>query len=161
MGDNMGLGTDITMGLLLTAANVVLLSVLVTAEEVYAQTTTPPEGAEESTTSTTVFGTPPTQSISPSAQQIINNAKAECEAAYFFQPRCVELAYESPTTVVLRGLVIMFGGHPEGETQFFYSNPFLWKAVDAFKAQGYEITDVEVSVLGKSANSEFNVIMSK
>jgi hypothetical protein len=150
-----GLGTGI---LLLGLYTALLLSVLVT--EVYAQTT-PEEEAEESS-STMVFGPPPTQLISPSSQQIINNAKAECEAAHFFQPRCVELAYESPTTIVLRGLVILFGGHPEGETQSFYSNPFLWKAVDAFKAQGYVITDVEITVLGsRSTNSEFNVIMSK
>src|ERR671918_321759 len=140
----MGLGTDIALLGLLIAVVVVLPSVLVT--EVYAQTTTPQEAEEESTT-TTVFSTPPTQLISPSAQQIINNAKAECVAAYFFQPRCVELAYESPTTVVVRGLVIIFGGHPEPESQTFYSNPFLWKAVDAFKAQGYTNIDVEITVL--------------
>jgi hypothetical protein len=147
----MGLGTGILLGLY----TAMLLSVLVT--EVYAQTT--PQG-EESTT--TVFSTPPTQLINPSAQQIISNAKAECEAAHFFQPRCVELAYESSTTVVVRGLVLIFGGHPDAETQAFYSNPFLWNAVDAFKVQGYTITDVEITVLGsKSTHSEFNVIMSK
>jgi hypothetical protein len=75
----------------------------------------------------------------------------------------VELVYESPATVVVKGLALIFGGHPEGETQAFYSNPFLWgAAVDAFKAQGYRITDVEVTVLGsRSTNTEFNVIMSK
>jgi hypothetical protein len=111
--------------------------------------------------------------FSPQAQQIINDAKAECEAAYFFQPRCVELVYESPETVVLRGLVLIFGGEnpstttaqeeqEERQAGAFYSNPFLWKTVDEFKAQGYIITDVEVTVLGnKSTNSEFNVIMSK
>ena len=158
----MGLETNnnIVLGLVTAVVVVMLLSLLVAEEEeeVYAQTTTMPE--EESTT--TVFSAPPTQLVSPSAQQIINNAKAECEAAHFFQPRCVEVAYESPTTVVVRGLVVIFGGHPEGETQAFYSNPFLWKAVDAFKAQGYNITDVEITVLGsRSTNTEFNVIMSK
>ncbi len=126
----------------------------------YAQTTTMPQ--EEESTTTTEFSTPPTQLISPSAQQIINNAKTECEAARFFQPRCVELIYESPTTIVVRGLVLILGGSPEPESQALYSNSFLWKAVDAFKAQGYRITDVEVTVLGnRSTNSEFNVIMSK
>jgi hypothetical protein len=113
---------------------------------------------EESTTSATTQLTTP----SATAQQIINNSKAECEAAQFFQPRCVNLIYESPTTVVLRGLVILLGGSPESESQVFYSNPFLWKAVDALKAQGYRIIDIEITVLGnKSTNSEFNVIMSK
>src|SRR5919106_2037116 len=131
----------------------VLVVLVIPTAFIYAQTTTTTT-EEETTTSA------PTQLITPSAaaQQIINNAKAECEQAQFFQPRCVELVYESPTTVVLKGLVIMFGGSTESESQAFYSNPFLWNAVDAFKAQGYSITDVEVTVLGdKSTNSEFNV----
>ena len=133
----------------------IVVSVMPTAF-VYAQTTTTPE--EETTTSA------PTQLITPSAaaQQIINNTKAECEQAQFFQPRCVQLVYESPTTVVLTGLVIIFGGSAESESQAFHPNSFLWNAVDAFKAQGYSITDVEITVLGnRSTNSEFNVIMSK
>ena len=135
----------------------IVVSVMPTAF-VYAQTTTTtPE--EETTTSA-----PPTQLITPSAaaQQIINNTKAECEQAQFFQPRCVNLVYESPTTVWLTGLVIIFGGSAESESQAFHPNTFLWNAVDAFKAQGYRITDIEITVLGnRSTNSEFNVIMSK
>jgi hypothetical protein len=134
---------------------IVVIAVMPTAF-VYAQTVT--------TTEEELTGRAISQLITPStiAQQIINNTKAECEAAQFFQPRCVNLVYESPTTVVLKGLVIIFGGSPESESQAFYSNPFLWNAVDAFKAQGYRITDIEVTVLGETgANSEFNVIMSK
>jgi hypothetical protein len=137
---------------------IAIVSVMPTAF-VYAQTTTTTTPEEESTTASA-----PTELITPSAtaQQIMNNAKAECEAAQFFQPRCVDLVYESPTTVVLTGLVIIFGGSPENESQAFHPNPFLWNAVDAFKAQGYIITDIEITVLGnKSTNSEFNVIMSK
>ncbi len=160
----MGLGTtDLIMGLL-TA--VVLLSAIIT-EVAYGQTT--PQQQEESTTTTTTTTNTTASSVprelitpSPSAQQIINNSKAECEAAWFPQPRCVELLYESPATVVVRGLVLLFGGSPEDESRAFYSNPFLWKAVDDFKALGYRITDVEVTVLGnRNANAEFNVIMSK
>jgi hypothetical protein len=136
-------------------AIVVVVSVMPTAF-VYAQTTTMTE--EELT------GNATTQLITPSAtaQQIINTTKAECEAANFFQPRCVNLVYESPTTVVVKGLVVIFGGSPETESRAFHPNPFLWKTVDAFKAQGYIITDIEVTVLGnESTNSEFIVIMSK
>ena len=161
----MGLGTtDLIMGLL-TA--VVLLSAII-AEVAYGQTTPQQQEEESTTTTTTTTNTTafsaPRELItpSPSAQQIINASKAECEAAGFPQLRCVELVYESPTTVVVRGLVLMLGGSPEDESRAFYSNPFLWKAVDAFKAQGYRITDVEITLLGsKSTNSEFNVIMSK
>jgi hypothetical protein len=141
---------------------IVVVAVMPTAF-VYAQTTTTPE-EEESTATTTATIAPSIELVTPSAaaQQIINNSKAECEAAHFFQPRCVELVYESPATVVVKGLVLLFGGSPESESQAFYSNSFLWKTVDAFKAQGYRITDIEVTVLGRtSTNSEFNVIMSK
>jgi hypothetical protein len=150
--------TEIIMGLLLMA---VLLSAIIT-EVAYGQTT-PQEEESTTMTNTTAFSAP-RQLItpSPSAQQIINNTKAECEEAQFFQPKCVELVYESPATVVVKGLVLIFGGSPERESRAFYSNPFLWKAVDAFKAQGYRITDVEETVLGnRSANAEYNVIMSK
>ena len=131
----------------------IVVSVMPTAF-VYAQTTT--TTPEEETTTTSA----PTQLITPSAaaQQIINNAKAECEQAQFFQSRCVDLVYESPATVVVKGLVFLF----ESESQAFHPNTFLWNAVDAFKAQGYIITDIEITLLGnRTTNSEFNVIMSK
>jgi hypothetical protein len=112
------------------------------------------------TTSTTT--TAPIQLVTPSAaaQQIINNTKAECEQAQFRQARCVILVYESPTTVVLNGLIKIFGG--SAETPRLYPNPFLWNAVDGFKAQGYTITTIEMNVVGnKSSDNEFHVIMSK
>jgi hypothetical protein len=150
----MKIGVTTMMRMVVTVIAIVV-SVMPTAF-VYAQTTT--------TTEEELTGSAITQLITPSAaaQQIMNDTKAECEQAQFFQQRCVNLVYESPTTVVLKGLVVIFGGSPESESQAFYSNPFLWKAVDAFKAQGYRITDIEVTVLGnKNTNSEFNVIMSK
>ena len=139
---------------------------------VYAQTTT--AGTNATTTNATTTNATTTnatttnatkaliQLITPSAaaQQIINNTKAECEQAQFLQPRCVVLVYESPTTVVVNGLVSIFGGVPG--SRGFYPNPFIWKAVDGFKAQGYTITDIVVTMGGnRSSDSEFNVIMSK
>jgi hypothetical protein len=74
--------------------------------------------------------------------------------------RCVVLVYESPTTVVLNGLVKIFGG--SAGTPRLYPNPFLWNAVDDFKAQGYTISTIEMNVVSnKSNDNEFNVIMSK
>ncbi len=122
---------------------------------VYAQTTTT-TSQEEPTTSAS------TQSVTPSAaaQQIINNTQVECEQAQFLQPRCVNLIYESPTTVVLNGLVKIFGGSAESPRS--YQNPFLWNAVDGFKAQGYTITSIEMNLAGnRSSDNEFHVIMSK
>ena len=146
----------------LMAILIAMVAVLPSTSFVYAQTTTttttPPEGLNANTTTTSA----PTQLVplSATAQQIINNTKAECEQAQFLQKKCVTLVYESPTTVVLRGLVSIFGGSPESKG--LYPNPFLWKAVDGFKAQGYAITDIEMIIGGnKSVDDEFNVIMSK
>jgi hypothetical protein len=122
---------------------------------VYAQTTTT-TSQEEPTTSAS------TQSVTPSAaaQQIINNTQVECEQAQFLQPRCVILVYESPTTVVLNGLISIFGGSPENRA--FHPNPFIWNAADDFKAQGYTITAVEMNTVSNNTrDNEFHVIMSK
>jgi hypothetical protein len=128
---------------------------------VYAQTTTSNTTAANTTGNATATSAP-IQLVTPSAaaEQIINNTKAECEQAQFPQARCVILVYESPTTVVLNGLISIFGGGPESRA--FHPNPFLWDAVDGFKAQGYTITAVEMSeVSNKSSDDEFHVIMSK
>jgi hypothetical protein len=127
---------------------------------VYAQTTTTTPEEEPTTTTTTTSA--PIQLVTPSAaaQQIINNTQAECEQAQFLQPRCVTLVYESPTTVVLSGLIKIFGGTAESPRN--YQNPFLWNAVDGFKAQGYTITAMEMIVVSnRSSDNEYHVIMSK
>jgi hypothetical protein len=128
---------------------------------VYAQTTTTtPE--EESTTTTTT--TAPIQLVTPSAaaQQIINNTQAECEQAQFLPTRCVILVYESPTTVVLKGGVSIFGGIPETDSRGVYPNHFLWIVVDGFKAQGYTITDIGMIGTGNmTITHDYHVIMSK
>jgi hypothetical protein len=143
---------------------IVIVAVLPTTF-VYAQTITTvptPEEQNSTATTTTTTTTAPIQSVTPSAtaQQIINNTKAECEQAQFSQGRCVILVYESPTTVVLKGLIAIYGGNPESRA--LHPNPFLWNAVDDFKAQGYTITDIEMNVVGnRSSDNEFHVIMSK
>ena len=118
--------------------------------------------ATPSNTTSTTTTTAPGQLVTPSAaaQQIINNTKVECEQAQFLQARCVVLVYESPTTVVLNGLIKIFGGSAESPRH--YPNPFLWNAVDDFKAQGYTISTIEMNVVSnRSSDNEFNVIMSK
>lgn len=140
---------------------IVIVAVLPTTF-VYAQTTTTSNTTTAANTTGNTITTAPIQSVTPSAaaQEIINNTKAECQQAQFRQARCVVLVYESPTTVVLNGLVKIFGGSTG--TPRLYPNPFLWNAVDDFKAQGYTITTIEMNVIGnKSSDNEFNVIMSK
>jgi peptidoglycan hydrolase CwlO-like protein len=93
---------------------IVIVAILPTTF-VYAQTiTTVPTPEEQNSTATTTTAAP-IQSVTPSAtaQQIINNTKAECEQAQMRQGRCVILIYESPTTVVLKGLMAIYGGNPE------------------------------------------------
>jgi hypothetical protein len=142
---------------------IVIVAVLPTTLA-YAQTTTSNTTTAANTTgnATTTTTTASIQSVTPSAaaQQIINNTQAECVQAQFRQVRCVVLVYESPTTVVLNGLVKIFGGSVG--TPRLYPNPFLWNAVDDFKAQGYTISTIEMNVVSnKSSDNEFNVIMSK
>jgi hypothetical protein len=150
---------DHSQKITISMATVIAIIVVLPTSFVYAQTTTTtttPE--EESMTNATIQSvTPP----SAAAQQIINNTKAECEQAQFMQRRCVVLVYESPTTVVLSGLVKIYGGGPE--SRGLYPNPFLWNAVDDFKAQGYTITTIGMNIVGgnKSNDNEFHVIMSK
>src|ERR671931_2179195 len=99
---------------------------------VYAQTTTTGGSANATTVTNATTGgsanatTAPIQLVTPSAaaQQIINSTKAQCEQARFLQARCVVLVYESPTTVVVKGLVSIFGGTPG--SRGLYPNPFVW-----------------------------------
>jgi hypothetical protein len=145
---------------------IVIVAVLPTTF-VYAQTTTTSNTTAANTTAANTTGnatttTAPIQLVTPSAaaQEIISNTKAECQQAQFRQAKCVVLVYESPTTVVLNGLVKIFGG--SAGTPRLYPNPFLWNAVDDFKAQGYTISTIEMNVVSnKSNDNEFDVIMSK
>ncbi|MGH9927230.1 MAG: hypothetical protein ACRD5B_17835, partial [Nitrososphaeraceae archaeon] len=154
---------DITMKkTTISLLTVIAIVAVLPTSFVYAQTTTTatPEGEEPTTTTTTTSA--PTQLVTPSAaaQQIINNTQAECKQAEFLQPRCVNLVYESPTTVVLSGLIKIFGGTVESPRN--YQNPFLWNAVDDFKAQGYTITAIEMNVVSnRTSDNEYHVIMSK
>lgn len=123
--------------------------------------TATPSNITSPTTTTTTTSTP-IQLVTPSAaaQQIINNTQAECVQAQFLPRECVNLDYESPTTVVLNGRVSILGGSAESARQ--YPNSFLWNAVDDFKAQGYTITDMEMGRAGNATSPNiFRVIMSK
>ena len=69
---------------------------------------------------------------------------------------CVSIVYESPTTIVLNGelLIVQTGGYTD--------NPFFWQAVDGFKAQGFTIDTVAVTGQGSRGNPhELFVVMSK
>jgi hypothetical protein len=129
---------------------------------VYAQTTTTTAANNTIGNATTTTSGPIQRLVTPSevAQQIMNNTRAECAQAQFRPGACVSLVYESPTTVVMNGNAIIFGG--SAEKKALYPNPFLWKAVDGFKAQGYTITTILMSGAGNDSNRDvFRVILSK
>ncbi len=79
----------------------------------------------------------------------------ELQAA-LVETSCLFLVYESATTVVLNGdLIIPSAG-------LNINNPFIWQAVDEFKVQGYRVDSVIVSGQGSQANPhELYVVMSK
>ena len=99
------------------------------------------------------------------ALQIINSVRQECEAANFIGSACVSLEYESPSTVVLNGdkLILdttglLTGGGSGGN----WPNPYIWKAVDGFKALGYSLTFTELGGQGSRGNPhDYVLVMSK
>jgi hypothetical protein len=149
---NIGAGVYIIITLMLLGGGFALISPSTV-------TATPSNTTSTTTTTTTSAPTQLTTPPSAAAQQIINNTQAECEQAQFFPRECVILVYESPTTVVLNGKAVIFGGT---ESPRNYPNPFIWTAVDGFKAQGYTITGIGIGQVGNKTNPNvIDVIMSK
>lgn len=115
-----------------------------------------------------------TGTISPTAQQIIDAVKAECAKTIEVSPylqtdelgfdlesvlveSCVFLLYESATTVVLNGYLLI-----TQSPGVYIDNPFIWLAVDEFDVQGYTVNSVIVSRQGSQGNPhQLYVVMSK
>jgi hypothetical protein len=123
----------------------------------YAQNTT------NSTTGTTTTA----------AQQVINDAKAECasgvsasysgedvpsEVISVIAESCLSLVYESQQTVVFTADLLV-----STSPGLYADNPSIWKAVDGFKAQGYsDISSILVAGQGSQGNPhKVYVVMSK
>lgn len=110
-----------------------------------------------------------TGTISPTAQQILDAVKAECAKTIEVDPQldfdlesflvesCVFLLYESATTVVLNGDLLI-----HRSPGLYTDNPFIWQAVDEFKVQGYTGDSVIVSGQGSQGNPhQLYGVMSK
>jgi hypothetical protein len=101
------------------------------------------------------------QTTTTASQTIVGTAQVECDNStthVIIPESCVSLVYESPSTIILNGesLVSVPGGSAGSP------NPFLWKAVDGFKAQGYQIDSVVMGGVGSVGNpNKFFVVMSK
>ena len=74
---------------------------------------------------------------------------------------CIEVEYQSPTTVVLNGHYIQFNSSlPLGESKS--PNTILWQGVEALKSQGFAIESVTMGGEGSEGNPNvYHIIMSK
>jgi hypothetical protein len=69
---------------------------------------------------------------------------------------CVSAVYASPKTVLVTGHLII--ETTDGNQQ----NPFIWLAVDGFKALGYSISSIQLSGQGSQGNPhDWLIVMSK
>lgn len=97
--------------------------------------------------------------LSESAGQIITKAQDEClkEAGAVLGMFCVSVIHESPNTVVLNGDLLVGGGSAGYE-----DNPFIWRAVDGFRGQGYNIESISLAGQGSQGNPHnILIVMSK
>lgn len=96
--------------------------------------------------------------------QIIEEVRGECESSNFrfIGSQCVTLVYESPATVVLDAGLLLISTDFSGSLSGNWDNPFVWKAVDRFKALGYLVTSVELGGQGSQSNPHnWHIVMSK
>lgn len=127
-----------------------LATVLLTAAAttVYAQKTTEPS-------STTTSEIP----LSAAAQQIIADAQTSCsrEVGVIAPSLCVSVIHESPNTVVLNAQLLVL----EVATGYV-DNPFIWRAVDGFRGEGYTLSSTVLSGQGSQGNPHQRyIVMSK
>jgi hypothetical protein len=118
------------------------------------QTTATPTEPPSSTTTSEI-------PLTAAARQIIADAQTACteRTAPVLGPLCVSVVYESPTILVLTGqLAIVIGGGEIG----YQENPYIWQAVDGFKAQGYTLNSVQLGGQGSQGNPHsWYIVMSK
>lgn len=96
--------------------------------------------------------------------QIIEEVRGEYESSNFrfIGSQCVTLVYESPTTVVLDAGPLLISTDFSRSLSGNWDNPFVWKAVDHFKALGYLVTSVELGGQGSQGNPHnWHIVMSK
>ncbi len=101
---------------------------------------------------------------SAASVQIIEEVRSECESSNFkfIGSQCVTLVYESPNTVVLDASLLLISTDFSGSFAGNWDNPFVWKAVDRFKALGYSLTSVELGGQGSQGNPHnWHIVMSK
>jgi hypothetical protein len=99
-------------------------------------------------------------------QQVVSDAQAKCAPALsglsgltpemLAKIYCLDVVYASDRTILLDGdlLIQTSAGNQQ--------NPFIWIAVDGFKALGYTLTSTELSGQGSQGNPHsWYIVMSK
>jgi hypothetical protein len=98
------------------------------------------------------------------ALAIITSVRNDCEANGFIGNTCVSLEYESGNTLVLTGdrLLLDFQTIGTAGGGGNWPNPYIWKAVDQFKAQGYTLLSTELGGQGSQGNPhDWLIVMQK
>jgi hypothetical protein len=104
--------------------------------------------------------------FSPTQQglAIITSVRNDCEANRFIGNSCISLEYQSGSTLVLEGerLLLDFQTIGTADGGGNWPNPYIWKAVDQFKAQGYTILSTELGGQGSQGNPhDWFIVMQK
>jgi hypothetical protein len=100
-----------------------------------------------------------------STKQIINTTRQQCEADNFLGISCISMIYESPNTIIFEGdLLLLEIGSISDITSGpkYWPNPYVWRAVDQFKGQGYALLSTELEGQGSQGNPhKLYIVMSK
>ena len=154
--------------ILLTMAVAVATMISSLFVPIYAQTLPSPSGENLLPDATIASGTD-IESLynsrigaTQASQQIVNTTRQQFEGDGFVGISCISLIYESPNTLVFDGelLLIEIGSILQGGK--YWPNPYVWRAVDAFKAQGYTLVSTELEGQGSRGNPHsWNIVMSK
>lgn len=88
------------------------------------------------------------------ALAILTSVRNDCEANGFIGNTCVSLEYESGNAIVLEGdrLLLDFQTIGTAGGGGNWPNPYIWKAVDQFKTQGYTLLSTELGGQGSQGN---------
>lgn len=98
------------------------------------------------------------------ALAIISSVRNDCQTNGFIGNSCVALEYESGSTVILTGdpLILDIANLGTAGGGGNWPNPYIWKAVDQFKAQGYTMLSAELGGQGSQGNPhEWFIVMQK
>jgi hypothetical protein len=108
------------------------------------------------TTTTTTTGT----ALTAPTQQIITDAQTACSEITppILSVACVSVIFESPSTMVLTGDLLIVNQEGGG----YVDNRYIWQAVSVLRTVGYTMTSAELAGQGSQGNPHsWYIVMSK